>query len=114
MLRRLVAVVFLFTTAGAMCSGAMCSGVLAADKPQEGLSGVFLTTRYPALTVKAGETTTVDLALHNYKLPPQELALSVPEAAEGWKATILGGGQPVAAVEVAPDSEEHLQLRLEP
>ena len=109
MLRRLVAVVFLFATAGAMCSGA-----LAADKPLEGLSGVFLTTRYPALTVKAGETTTVDLALHNYKLPPQELSLSVPEAAQGWKATILGGGQPVAAVEVAPDSEEHLQLRLEP
>jgi uncharacterized membrane protein len=114
MLRRLVAVVFLFATAGAMCSAAMSSGALAADKPQEGLSGVFLTTRYPALTVKAGETTTVDLALHNYKLPPQELLLSVPEAAQGWKATILGGGQPVAAVQVAPDSEEHLQLRLEP
>jgi uncharacterized membrane protein len=47
-------------------------------------------------------------------MPPQQLQLSVPEAAQGWKATLLGGGQPVGAVEVAPDSEERLQLRLEP
>jgi uncharacterized membrane protein len=77
-------------------------------------TGLYLTTRYPALTVKAGETATIDLSVHNYKLPPQELVLSVPDIAPGWKATILGGGQPVAAVEVAPDAEERLQLRLEP
>lgn len=105
MLRRLVAVVFLV--------GAIGPGALAADQPQ-GLTGLFLTTRYPAMTVKAGETTTVDLSIHNYKLPPQELSVSVPSIAPGWKATILGGGQPVAAIEVAPDSEERLQLRLEP
>lgn len=79
-----------------------------------GIAGVFLTTKYPALTVRAGETTTVDLSVRNFKLPPQLLALSVPEAASGWKATILGGGQPVGAIEVAPDGEERLQLRLEP
>ncbi|HZK91325.1 MAG TPA: NEW3 domain-containing protein [Stellaceae bacterium] len=107
MLRRLVAVAVLVVTAWGTGHGA-----LAAD--QQGLSGVFLTTRYPALTVKAGETTTVDLSIHNYKLPPQELSVSVPDIAQGWKATVLGGGQPVAAVEVAPDSDERLQLRLEP
>jgi uncharacterized membrane protein len=104
MLRRLVAVMFLVATAGA---------ALAADAPS-GVTGVFLTTRFPALTVKAGETTTVDLSVHNYKLPPQQLSVSVPEVASGWKATILGGGQPIGAVEVAPDAEERLQLRLEP
>src|ERR1700723_4241939 len=104
MLRRLFAVAFLTGSAGA---------ALAADQPQ-GLTGVFLTTRYPALTVKAGETTTVDLSVHNYKLPPQELSLSVPDIAQGWKATVLGGGQPIGAVEVNSDSEESLQLRLEP
>ncbi len=66
------------------------------------------------MTVKAGETTTVDLSIHNYKLPPQQLAVSVPEVAAGWKATVLGGGQPIGAVEIRPDSEESLQLRLEP
>jgi uncharacterized membrane protein len=108
MLRRLVAVAFL--VAGAWPIG---HAALAAEQSQ-GLSGIFLTTRYPALTVKAGETTTVDLSVHNYKLPPQDLSLSVPDIAQGWKATVLGGGQPIGAVEAAPDSDESLQLRLEP
>ena len=85
----------------------------AADKPT-GITGVYLTTRYPGLTVRAGETTTVDVSLRNFNHPPQEFALSVPEVARGWKATVLGGGQPIASAIVAPDSEEKLQLRLEP
>ncbi|HEX3952233.1 MAG TPA: NEW3 domain-containing protein [Stellaceae bacterium] len=78
------------------------------------ISGLFVTTKYPTMTVRAGETTTLDLSVHNFKLPPQMLTLSVPDVATGWKATVLGGGQPIGAVEVAPDSEERLQLRLEP
>jgi len=107
MMRRLFAVFVMMLWAG---------GALAADQPpgSGNITGLFLTTRYPALTVRAGETTTVDLSVRNFKLPPQSLAISVPEVANGWKATILGGGQPVSAVEVAPDSEERLQLRLEP
>lgn len=85
----------------------------AAESPPD-VSGIFLTTRYPTLTVRAGETTTIDLSIHNYKLAPQQLTLSVPQVAQGWKATILGGGQPVGAIEVGPDSDERLQLRLEP
>jgi uncharacterized membrane protein len=87
----------------------------AADKPSlDNITGVFLTTRYPALTVRAGEMTTIDLSLRNFNHPPEELALSVPDVAKGWKATVLGGGQPVESAIVAPDSEEKLQLRLEP
>jgi uncharacterized membrane protein len=105
MLRRLVVVAFLVITAGV---------AFGADQPQSTLSGIFLTTRYPALTVRSGETTTIDLSVHNYKLPPQQLTLSVPDIASGWKATILGGGQPIGSIEVGPDSDERLQLRLEP
>jgi len=107
MLRRLVAMALVVATAGLCVAPAF-----AADQPA--ITGLYLTTRYPSLTVKAGETATLDLSLHNYKLPPQQLTLSAPDVATGWKATILGGGQPVAAVEVAPDSEERLQLRLVP
>src|SRR6266849_5075412 len=89
------------------------TAAVAADAPA-GIIGLFVTTKYPALTIRAGETTTIDLSVRNFKLPPQLLSLSVPQVPNGWKATILGGGQPVAAVEVAPDSEERLQLRLEP
>src|SRR5690348_14034832 len=105
MLPRLVTLCFAFfvaATAGA------------AEKPSSGITGVYLTTRYPALTVRAGETTTIDLSLRNFNHPPQQLALSVPDVAQGWKATILGGGQPVESAIVSPDTEEKLQLRLEP
>ena len=105
MLRRLVAISFLLMLSA--------TAAVAADQPS-GISGLFLTTKYPVLTVKAGETTTIDLSVRNFKLPPQTLQLSVPQTAQGWKAAILGGGQPVGAIEVAPDSEERLQLRLEP
>src|SRR6266852_5384408 len=104
MLRRMLAVSFLLIL--------VATAANAADQPA--IAGLFLTTRYPALTVRTGETTTIDLSVRNFRLPPQLLTLAVPQTAEGWKATILGGGQPVAAVEVAPDSEERLQLRLEP
>src|SRR5437879_9572005 len=106
MLRRMLAVSFMLILAAAAAN--------AADPPASGITGLFLTTRYPALTIRAGETTTIDVSVRNFKLPPQLLTLTVPQAANGWKATILGGGQPVGAVEVAPDSEERLQLRLEP
>src|SRR6516165_6044441 len=84
----------------------------AADKPAGNITGIYLTTRYPSLTVRAGESTTIDFSLRNFNRPPQQLSLSVPEIAKGWKATVLGGGQPVESAIVAPDSEE--QLRLEP
>lgn len=109
MVRRLVAMALVVATAGFIAAEAF-----AADQPAAPLTGLYLTTRYPALTVKAGETATIDLSVHNYKLPPQELSLSVPDIASGWKATILGGGQPVGAVEAAANSDERLQLRLEP
>jgi uncharacterized membrane protein len=104
MLLRYIAVMFFISAAVA---------ANAADKPAN-LTGLFLTTRYPGQTVRAGETTTIDLSLRNFNLPPQEVALSVPQVANGWKATILGGGQPIESAYIAPDSDERIQLRLEP
>jgi uncharacterized membrane protein len=85
----------------------------AAAKPSD-ITGVYLTTRYPALTVRGGEAATIDLVLHNFNLPPQLFVLSVPQTAQGWKATVLGGGQPIGSTMVEPDGEQRLQLRLEP
>ncbi|HTV90915.1 MAG TPA: NEW3 domain-containing protein [Stellaceae bacterium] len=106
MVRRLVAaLLMLILPVGA---------VHAAGPAGLGITGIFVTTKYPTLTIRAGETTTLDLSVHNFKLPPELLQLSLPQVAPGWKAQILGGGQPIGAVEVAPDSEEALQLRLDP
>src|SRR5271154_5315165 len=88
MLRRIIAVSFLLMLSAAAAKAADPS---AANPP--GVTGLFVTTKYPALTIRAGETTTIDLSVRNFRLPPQLLNLGVPQVADGWKATILGGGQ---------------------
>ncbi len=77
------------------------------------IKGVFLLTDYPALSVQPGVSSTVPLRLHNYGLPPERLALSVEGVPEGWTATILGGGQPVAAAMPATGKDVSLSLRLD-
>jgi uncharacterized membrane protein len=84
----------------------------AADPPRD-IKGLYLMTDYPAITVRPGTTSNIPLRLQNYGLGPESYKLSVGGVPSGWTATILGGGQPVAAAMPAPDNSVSLQLRLE-
>jgi uncharacterized membrane protein len=84
----------------------------AADPPRD-IKGLYLMTDYPAVTVRPGTTSTIPIRLQNYGLGPEEYKLSVAGVPSGWTATILGGGQPVAAAMPAPDNNVSLQLRLD-
>jgi uncharacterized membrane protein len=84
----------------------------AQDAPP-GVKGLFLLTDYPAVTVRPGTTSTVSLRLQNYALPPERLSLAVSGVPSGWTATLLGGGQPVAAAMPASNQSVSLQLRLD-
>ena len=55
----------------------------------------------------------VNLKLRNYALAPERLALSVAGVPQGWTATLLGGGQPIAAAMPATDDSVSLDLRLD-
>lgn len=77
------------------------------------IKGLYLLGDYPAVTVRPGETSTVNLQLRNYDMPPERMALSVAGVPAGWTATLLGGGQPVAAAMPATDSDVSLELRLD-
>ena len=77
------------------------------------VKGLYLLTDYPAVSVRPGTTSTVSLRLQNYDLPPERYALSVDGTPPGWTATLLGGGQPVAAAMPATDQSVSLQLRLD-
>jgi uncharacterized membrane protein len=83
----------------------------AADEPP--VKGMFLLTDYPAVTVRPGTSSTISLRLQNSSLPPERMALSVTGAPTGWTATLLGGGQPVAAAMPGTNSSVSLQLRLD-
>ena len=86
--------------------------VHAADAPRD-IKGLYLMTDYPAVTVRPGTTSNIPLRLQNYGLGPEQYQLSVTGVPSGWTATLLGGGQPVAAAMPAPDASVALQLRLE-
>jgi uncharacterized membrane protein len=81
-----------------------------AQKPK----GLTLFTPYPAQSVQVGEMVTLALTLHNRGVPPQIVRVQMAVIAEGWKASITGGGHPVQAVYVDTDGSASLSLKLEP
>jgi uncharacterized membrane protein len=84
-----------------------------AQEAPAGIKGFFLLTDYPAVTVRPGTASTVSMRLQNYALPPENLKLSIAGVPEGWTATLLGGGQPVAAAMPLTNQSVSLQLRLD-
>ncbi len=84
-----------------------------AEDPPKDIKGLYLLSDYPAVTVQPGTTSVVSLKLHNYDLAPERLSLSVAGVPSGWTATLLGGGQPIAAAMPAPDDSVSLDLRLD-
>jgi uncharacterized membrane protein len=98
----------------ALAAFAVCfaPAVKADDAPKD-VKGLYLMSDYPAVTLRPGETSTVSLRLQNYDMAPERLELSVAGVPTGWTATLLGGGQPVAAAMPATNSSVSLSLRLD-
>jgi uncharacterized membrane protein len=84
----------------------------AGDAPKD-VKGLYLMSDYPAVTLRPGETSTINLKLQNYDSAPERLGLSVSGVPSGWTATLMGGGQPVAAAMPATNSSVALELRLD-
>ena len=105
---RLIALIF----ARLLCVDRWWSSGVARNAEAD-VKGLFLLTDYPAVTVRPGTTSTVICGLQNYALPPERLTLSVSGVPQGWTATLLGGGQPVAAAMPASNPSVSLQLRLD-
>ena len=90
---------------------ALVTPAFAADT--NNVKGLYLLSDYPAVTVQPGTTSTINLQLRNYALAPERLTLSLSGVPSGWTATLLGGGQPIAAAMPATDSSVSLDLRLD-
>lgn len=87
--------------------------ISAAAEEAPPVKGMFLLTDYPSTTVRPGSTTTINLRLRNYALPPERFNFTVNGAPQGWTATLLGGGQPASAAMVATNDSTTMQLRLD-
>src|SRR4030081_726287 len=102
---------------------ALCSAVFSAvalfciaanaEEAKNDVKGLFLLSDYPAVTLRPGTTSTINLRVQNYALPPEGLALSVSGVPSGWTATLLGGGQPVAAAMPSTNSSVSIELRVD-
>src|SRR5262245_15875184 len=84
-----------------------------AEEAKNDVKGPFLLTDYPAVTLRPGTNSTINLRLQNYSLPPERLTLAVSGVPTGWTATLMGGGQPVAAVLPATNSSVSFELRVD-
>ncbi len=101
-----------FIAALAAFAVVLAPAVKAEDAPKN-VTGIFLMSDFPAVTLRPGETSTVSLHLQNYDTKPERLALSVSGVPDGWTATLMGGGQPVQAAMPAANSSVSLELRLD-
>ena len=101
-----------FIAALAAFAVVLAPAVKAEDAPKD-VTGIFLMSDFPAVTLRPGETSTVSLHLQNYDTKPERLALSVSGVPDGWTATLMGGGQPVQAAMPAANSSVSLELRLD-
>src|SRR5215212_12121940 len=82
-----------------------------AEEAKNDVKGLFLLTDFPAVTLRPGSTSSINLKLQNYGLPPERLALSVGGVPAGWTVSLIGGGQPIAAAMPATNSSVPLELR---
>jgi uncharacterized membrane protein len=89
----------------------LASSAFAADRPD--VKGLYLLADYPAVSVQPGTTANIPIKLQNYGVPPERFQLSVSGVPAGWTATLLGGGQPIAAAMPATDAGVSLELRLD-
>jgi uncharacterized membrane protein len=94
-------------------AAAVAAPIARAEDAPKDVKGLYLLSDYPAVTLRPGETSTVNLKLHNYDLAPERLSLSVAGVPTGWTATLMGGGQPVAAAMPATNTSVSLELRLD-
>jgi uncharacterized membrane protein len=101
-----------FIAAIAAFAAVLAPAVRADDAPKD-VKGLFLMSDFPAVTVRPGETSNINLRLQNYAMPPQRLGLSVGGVPTGWTATLMGGGQPIAAAMPATNSSVSIELRLD-
>lgn len=113
MMRKIIHTVTVAALAGSLMAPLPLAAQDAVNPPAE-LTGFWLTTPYPELSIQPEETESIALTLRNEKLPPQRAAIEVSGVPEGWEWALKGGGQEVTAAIVGPDSTERLTLELTP
>ncbi len=92
----------------------LATGAQAKDPSPDNVKGLYLTTDFPAIQIRAGEDTSLPITIYNYGLPPQRTAITVAGIPADWKAELQGSGKPVSAAFVDYDGRASLNLKVSP
>jgi hypothetical protein len=71
-----------FITLFAAFAVLLAPAVKAEDAPKD-VKGLYLMSDFPAVTLRPGTTSTVNMRLQNYGLAPERLSLSVADVPKG-------------------------------
>ena len=77
----------------------MTAGALA-EPVEEKAAYIELSTKYPSMVVKAGDSLTFDLDVENQSGASQDVALAIEEIPEGWEGSFSAGSKSVSVVHV--------------
>jgi uncharacterized membrane protein len=80
----------------------------------EELTGLWLTTPFPAIEKPVGEDIELAIDIENRNLPPQRVSLAVDGLPDGWKWELRGEGHAIMAAMVEPDQSVGLTLAITP
>ena len=79
----------------------LCCSILPAALAEETVQPYLeISTEYPAITVKAGDSLTFDLSLENATGTSQDITLSIASMPEGWTGTFSTSSREVSLVHV--------------
>ncbi len=87
------------------------STAFAKDASPDNIKGLYLTTDFPVVQLRAGEETSLPLTIYNYGLKPQRTALTMTGAPADWKPSLEGSGKPANAAFVDYDGRASLTLK---
>ena len=93
-------------------AGLSANVATAQNPPPADVKGLWITTDYPTLSLRAGEETKLNIALVNYNLAPQRADVAVDSVPAGWSVELRGAGRPVAAAFIEHNAKSNLELKL--
>lgn len=67
---------------------------------------IELSTKYPSMVIKAGDSYTFDLDVDNRSGASQDVALSIEEIPEGWEGSFSAGSKQVSVVHVKDEEAD--------
>ena len=92
--------------------GLATAPALAQTAPPPDVKGLWITSDFPNVSLRAGEEAKLNIALINYNLAPQRTDISTQNVPAGWSVELRGGGRPIGAAFVEHNAKSSLELKL--